>query len=51
MKMVISQRLAKKICQNCKVEDNLSESKIEKVKNYLKPIVDKNTLENLKFYK
>lgn len=51
MKMVISQRLWKKICQNCKVEDKLTPSKLEKVKSYLKPIIDKNTLENLKFYK
>lgn len=51
IKMIISQRLWKKICQNCKVEDVISESKLEKIKVFLKPIVDENTLNNLKFYK
>ncbi len=51
MKMIISQRLWKRICPKCQVEDKLTEAKLKKVKDYLRPIVDKETLENLKFYK
>jgi type IV pilus assembly protein PilB len=51
LKMVISQRLWKKTCDNCKEEDKISDYKMKKVKEILWPIVDKNTLENLKFYK
>lgn len=51
LKMVMSQRLWKKICENCKVEDKISDLKMKKVKEILSPIVDKETLENLKFYK
>ncbi len=51
MKMVISQRLWKKICPECKIEDEISNIKLEKIKKYLRPIVDKATLDNLKFYK
>ena len=51
MKMVISQRLWKRVCSNCKVEDKISEVKLKKVKNFLQPIVDKKTLDNLVFYK
>ncbi len=51
MKMIISQRLWKRICPKCKVEEKISATKLEKIKKYLKPIVDKATLDNLKFYK
>jgi len=51
MKMIISQRLWKKICPKCKVEEKISETKLAKVKKYLKNIVDKDTLDNLTFYK
>ena len=51
LKMVISQRLAKRLCSNCKVEDKLSETKMKKVKDILKNILSKEDLENLKFYK
>lgn len=51
MKMIISQRLWKRICPKCQVEDKLTEAKLKKVQDYLRPIVDKETLENLKFYK
>jgi len=51
MKMVISQRLAKKLCPHCKiVDESITETKLATVKNYLKSIVDKNTLDNLVFY-
>ncbi len=51
MKMVISQRLGKRICHHCKEKDNLSEVKMEKIKKLLSPILNKEELENLEFYK
>jgi len=50
MKMVISQRLAKKICTSCKKEKILSEGIRKKVEDFLKPIMDENELKNLVFY-
>lgn len=51
LRMVISQRLWKKICNNCKVVDNISEYKKTKIKEILWNIVDKETLENMQFYR
>ena len=51
LKMIISQRLWKKTCDSCKIEDVINDVKMKKIKEILWPIVDKNTLENLKFYK
>jgi len=50
MKMVISQRLGKKICQDCKVEYKPREVEFIKAKEILKPILDKDSIENLQFY-
>ena len=51
MKMIISQRLWKRICTNCKIEDEISNIKKNKIKEILGPILDKETSNNLKFYK
>jgi len=50
MKMVISQRLAKRICKHCKKEHTIKEWEEKKIKEILAPIVDKEDLEHLKFY-
>lgn len=50
MKMVISQRLWKKICSECKEEQIIKEWEMKKVKEILGPLVDKKELENLKFF-
>ncbi len=51
MKMVISQRLWKRLCSNCKQEHTLSEYEKKKVKQYLGPILEEWESENLVFYK
>lgn len=51
LKMIISQRLAKRICPHCKQEHELTEGQKIKVKEYLSPIVDENDLEESVFYK
>jgi len=51
MKMVISQRLWKKICSNCKKETPLKEYEMKKVKEILWPIVWEETIDSIKFYK
>lgn len=50
MKMVISQRLWKKICPDCKEVDDVKEIEKRKVKEILGPIIDKKELENITFY-
>ena len=50
MKMVISQRLWKRICKDCKEELALTEVQKKKVHEILGPIVEKDQLENLVFY-
>jgi len=50
MKMVISQRLWKKICQNCKEKFKPKEIEFNKAKEILRPILDKESLEELQFY-
>ena len=50
MKMVMSQRLWKKICSHCKIEYKPKEIELKKIKKYLEPILDEETLQNLKFY-
>jgi type IV pilus assembly protein PilB len=51
LKMVISQRLVKKICIHCKQEIELEWFLKEKVKKELSDIMDENEIEKLKFYK
>ena len=50
MKMVISQRLGKKICPHCKEEQEIKDYQRKKVNEILAPLVDKKELENIKFY-
>jgi type IV pilus assembly protein PilB len=50
MKMVISQRLWKKICTNCKEEYTLKEYEKIKVKEILGPIVWEDKIDGIKFY-
>ena len=50
MKMVISQRLWKRLCQNCKEPFPIKEAEIPKLKEHLNPILDEE-VENLTFYK
>lgn len=50
MKMVISQRLWKKICPYCKVEKKPTIIQMEKIKTFLEPILDKEAMKNLVFY-
>lgn len=50
MKMVISQRLGKRLCQNCKQEHPLTDYEKRKITHYLSPILEKEDLENLVFY-
>ena len=52
---IVGQRLCRKICDNCKVEDNLDEKKLEKVKKVLENLPEKEKskikMDSLKFYK
>ena len=50
MKMIISQRLWKKICSHCKIEYIPKEIELQKIQKYLEPVLDDETLKNLKFY-
>lgn len=50
MKMVISQRLWKKVCQSCKVPTPLSDYAKKKVRDYLINIMDETDIEKLVFY-
>jgi len=51
MKMVISQRLAKRLCQSCKKPEEISELKRKKVKDHLINIMDEKEIEQLVFQK
>lgn len=51
MKMVISQRLWKKICEFCKKEHKATEYEMKKVNEFLWPVLAKEDLENAVFYK
>ncbi|MDP2091110.1 MAG: GspE/PulE family protein [Candidatus Gracilibacteria bacterium] len=50
MKMVISQRLGKKICPHCKEVDQIKDIEKRKVKEILGPIIDKEEIDNVVFY-
>jgi len=50
MKMVISQRLWKKICPDCKTEYVLKEHERKKIKEILWPIIEKDSIDNVTFY-
>jgi len=49
MKMVISQRLWKRICTECKEDYTPKETEKKKIEEILGPIVDKEEIKNLKF--
>ncbi|MDR2640114.1 MAG: hypothetical protein LBC61_01985 [Candidatus Peribacteria bacterium] len=49
-KLIISQRLGKRICPHCKRERILSEQERKRVNEYLSPIFEKSELANAKFY-
>jgi type IV pilus assembly protein PilB len=49
-KMIISQRLGKRICPYCKKERELTESERKRVNEFLAPVFDKKDLEAAKFY-
>ncbi len=51
IKLIISQRLGKRICSHCKQEEQLSEVKMQKVQGFLKDLFCEEELANLKFYK
>ncbi len=51
LKMIISQRLAKRTCKFCKIEDKLSEAKMITVRKILDNILSKEDLSNIVFYK
>ena len=51
LKMIISQRLAKRTCKYCKVEDKISEARMETIRKILDNILSKEDLDNIKFYK
>lgn len=51
VKMIISQRLVKKICSNCKKEENINENTKEKIKKEFQDIMEQDEINNLIFYK
>lgn len=51
VKMIISQRLVKRICSNCKKEENINENVREKIKKELQDIMEQDEINNLTFYK
>ncbi len=51
MKMVISQRLWKRICSNCKVEHKITEYERKKIYEHLLPVLEKSDIDNAVFYK
>lgn len=51
MKMVISQRLWKRICKECKKVEVVPELKMKKIKGYLSNIMDEKDIEQLVFQK
>ncbi len=50
LRMVISQRLWKRVCLHCKEEYTMKDIEKKKVTEILWPIIDKKELENAKFY-
>ena len=50
MRMVISQRLWKRLCQNCKVVHNTNDYEKRKLQEYLGPLLSKDDINNAVFY-
>jgi type II secretory ATPase GspE/PulE/Tfp pilus assembly ATPase PilB-like protein len=51
MKMIISQRLTKKICKNCKKEYKPTITENKMIEKYLLPITEEENTEEITFYK
>ena len=51
MKMVISQRLVKRLCPHCKEEHEVKDSNKKKIKEILWNIMDQSEIDSIKFYK
>lgn len=51
MKMVISQRLGKRLCQSCKQPEEISEPKKKKIKDFLIGIMEESEINKLVFQK
>jgi type IV pilus assembly protein PilB len=51
LKMVISQRLVKKICPHCKAIHNVDENIKNKIKEELADIIDPDEVDQIDFYK
>lgn len=50
MRMVISQRLAKRLCQNCKTPIEISPLVKKKIDSFLSPIMEAEELKNITFF-
>jgi len=51
MKMIISQRLAKRICNDCKQPYKINDILLKKIKNILSDIMDEKDIDSIIFYK
>ena len=51
LKMIISQRLVKKVCPHCKKQHDIDPNLRQKVKEELKDVMDENDIDELVFYK
>jgi len=51
MKMVISQRLAKRLCSECRVPEEFQDIKKAKIKKYLIGIMEESEIDKIVFYK
>lgn len=51
MKMIISQRLWKRLCHQCKEPENMSDIKKARVTKYLEGIMDKEEIDKIQFYR
>lgn len=51
MKMVISQRLGKRLCKHCQEVEELSDAKKKKIKDFLINIMEESEIEKLVFHK
>ncbi len=51
LKMIISQRLGKRLCQHCKVVEEFSEQKKKRIKDFLINIMEADEIEKIVFHK
>jgi type II secretory ATPase GspE/PulE/Tfp pilus assembly ATPase PilB-like protein len=50
MKMIISQRLIKRLCNHCKTEYKPSEAESKMIEKYLLPIAEEDNVNQIIFY-